>query len=197
MRDVRVAEDEPPRPEDFRQERQAEEDRDRQPGQERASAGRHEASLQSPSCPRPRPGNPSAGRVSPSVAGFAVLSVYFTGFFPPFGNPNELSRLEAVYAFVEQGTFSIDGAIPVLGDHEDKAVSGGHFYSNKAPGLTFAAIPVYRALRVFFPAPKSPWDAVFVLVRILTVSLLSTLAAGEVRRASAARQGRRPCSSSP
>ncbi len=55
-------------------------------------------------------------------------------------------------------------------------MSGGHFYSNKAPGLTFAAIPVYRALRVFFPAARSPWDAVFVLVRILTVSLLYTLA---------------------
>jgi hypothetical protein len=111
-----------------------------------------------------------------AVAGFAVLSVSFTGFFPPFGNPNEISRLETVYAFVEQGTFSIDGAIPVLGNHEDKAVSGGRFYSNKAPGLTFAAIPVYRALRIFFPAPKSPWDAVFVLVRVLTVSLLFALA---------------------
>jgi hypothetical protein len=111
-----------------------------------------------------------------AVAGFAVLSVYFSGVFPPSGNPNELSRLETVYAFVEQGTFSIDGAIPVLGNHEDKAVSAGHFYSNKAPGLSFAAIPVYRALRIFFPAPKSPWDAIFVLVRVLTVSLLCTLA---------------------
>ncbi|HLN58833.1 MAG TPA: hypothetical protein VK416_09745, partial [Thermoanaerobaculia bacterium] len=126
------------------------------------------------SSPAPREPERRAGFAS--VAGFAVLSVYFTGFFPPFGNPNELSRLEAVYAFVEQGTFSIDRAIPVLGNHEDKAISAGRFYSNKAPGLTFAAIPVYRALRIFFPAPRSPWDAVFVLVRILTVSLLYTLA---------------------
>jgi hypothetical protein len=111
-----------------------------------------------------------------AVAGFAVLTLYFTGLFPPFGNPNELSRLEMVFAFVEQGTFRIDGAIPVLGDHEDKAVSGSHFYSNKAPGLAFAAIPVYRVLRVFFPPPRSASDAVFVLLRILTVSFLCVVA---------------------
>src|SRR6266542_4299957 len=124
--------------------------------------------------PAPREAERRAGLAA--AAGFFLLSIYFTGLFPPFGNPNELSRLEAVYAFVEQGTFSIDGAIPVLGNHEDKAVSGGHFYSNKAPGLAFAAIPVYRALRVFFPAPTSSSDTVFVLLRILTISLLFSIA---------------------
>src|SRR6266496_1301625 len=124
--------------------------------------------------PAPREAERRAGLAA--AAGFFLLSIYFTGLFPPFGNPNELSRLEAVYAFVEQGTFSFDGAIPVLGNHEDKAVSGGHFYSNKAPGLAFAAIPVYRALRVFFPAPTSSSDTVFVLLRILTISLLFSIA---------------------
>ena len=111
-----------------------------------------------------------------AAAGFFLLSVYFTGFFPPFGNPNERSRLEAVYAFVELGTFSIDRVIPVLGNHEDKAIWQGHFYSNKAPGLAFAAIPIYRALRVFFPAPVSDSATIFVLLRVLTVSLLFSVA---------------------
>lgn len=111
-----------------------------------------------------------------AVAVFAFLAVYFTGGFPPFANPNELSRLETVFAFVELKTFQIDGAIPVLMDHEDKSYSGGHFYSNKAPGLAFAAIPVYRALRLVFPRPRSATDAIFVLVRILTVSFLTVLA---------------------
>ena len=92
---------------------------------------------------------------------FAFLSIFFTGQFAPFANPNELSRLQAVYSFVENGTFAIDGAIAVFGDHEDKSVWDGHFYSNKAPGLTFAAIPVYRALRVFFPRPESRFAPVF------------------------------------
>jgi len=110
------------------------------------------------------------------VAAFALTAVYFGGLFPPFANPNELSRLETVYAAVELSTFRIDGAIAVLGDHEDKAVSEGHFYSNKAPGLALAALPVYRLLRVFFPVPRSPSAAIFVWLRILTVSSICVLA---------------------
>src|SRR5512141_1019914 len=110
------------------------------------------------------------------LAAFAAISVLFTGLFPVFQNPNETSRFEAVYAFVETGTFSIDGAIPLFGDHEDKSLSGGRFYSNKAPGLIFAAVPVYRALRLFLPAPRSAFDPIFVLTRICTVTLVSLVA---------------------
>jgi hypothetical protein len=105
-----------------------------------------------------------------TIGAFALLAVYFSGQFPPFANPNELSRLETIYAVVEQGTFAIDGAIPVLGDHEDKSVTAGRFYSNKAPGLSFAAIPVYRLLRVFWPRPRAAGDFIFVLLRLLVVT---------------------------
>jgi hypothetical protein len=110
------------------------------------------------------------------LAAFAFTAIFFTGQFPPFANPNELSRLEAVYAAAELRTLSIDGAIPVLGDHEDKSVSNGRFYSNKAPGLALAAVPVYKLLRLVFPKPHAASDAVFVWLRLLTVSLASVLA---------------------
>jgi len=110
------------------------------------------------------------------VAGFALLTIYFSGQFPPFANPNELTRLETVYAFVEKGTLAIDDVIPVLGDHEDKASVDGRTYSNKAPGLALAAIPVYRFLRVFWPAPRSAADNLFVLLRILIVSTVCVAA---------------------
>jgi hypothetical protein len=110
------------------------------------------------------------------AAGFALLLLYFTGQFPPFADPNELSRLETVYAVVEHGTFAIDAAIPVLGDHEDKAISAGHYYSNKAPGLALAAIPVYRLLRVFWPRPHTAADTIFILLRLLVVSSVCILA---------------------
>ena len=58
---------------------------------------------------------------------FAFVSVLFTGQVRPFPNPNELSRFEAIYSFVEDGTFRIDAAIGRLGDHEDKSLSEGHF----------------------------------------------------------------------
>lgn len=101
---------------------------------------------------------------------FAALEIVFSGIFPGFANPNELSRVEAVYAFVEDGTFRIDRAVERFGSHDDMALSNGHFYSNKAPGLTFAAIPVYRLLRCVFPPPRTPFDPIWVLLRILVVT---------------------------
>lgn len=116
------------------------------------------------------------GAVEVVVAVFALLTIYFTGVFPPHPNVNELSRFQAVVAFVERGTFAIDEELRRLGDHEDKAAWGGHFYSNKAPGLAFAAMPVYRALRSFFPPPRSGTDAIFIWMRLLTVSAVSIFA---------------------
>lgn len=117
------------------------------------------------------------------LVGFALVTVWFTGVFPPFVNPNELSRLDMVYAVVEQGTFRIDDALHVLGEHEDRASSGGHFYSNKAPGLALAAIPVYRLLRVFLPPPRSGSAPLLVYVLpLLTVSALSVAALWRLSR---------------
>ena len=113
---------------------------------------------------------------------FGATLVYFTGFFPPTNNPNELSRIEAVVAWVETGTFSIDGVIPRLGDSMDKSVWNGRFYSNKAPGLIFAAIPIYRALRIFLPQPRTAFSTPFVLVRLATVSLVSLVALARLLR---------------
>ncbi len=108
---------------------------------------------------------------------FAFLLVYYRGVFSPWANPNELSRFEQVIAMAEWNTFSIDRAIAALGDHEDKSVSNGRFYSNKAPGLAFAAYPVYRLLRVVFPMPDfGTANTIFWLMRLLTVSLVCLLA---------------------
>ena len=123
---------------------------------------------------------PAARRIV--VLAFALTAIYFTGFFPPGDNPNELSRIQAIVAFVEHGTFSIDETLRRFGSQEDKSVSGGHFYSNKAPGLIFAGIPVYRLLRFVFPQPERGSAAIFVVVRLLTVSLASVLALARFAR---------------
>jgi hypothetical protein len=111
------------------------------------------------------------------VGAFAILTTYFTGVFPVRPNPNDLSRFETVVAMGEWKTFSIDRAITLLGDHEDKSASGGLFYSNKAPGLAFAAYPIYLALRLVLPVPASGTSGlVFYGIRLLTVSLTSIIA---------------------
>lgn len=117
-----------------------------------------------------------------TLATFAALSVLFSGAFPPFTNPNELSRYESVVAAADHFTFAIDSVVPVLGDHEDKSVSGGRTYSNKAPGLAFAAIPVYKLLRAAFPPPRSAGEPVFWVLRVLTVSLLCVWALARLAR---------------
>ncbi|HYX21699.1 MAG TPA: hypothetical protein VFA98_12715 [Thermoanaerobaculia bacterium] len=115
-----------------------------------------------------------SGRAAAVAIGvFAALCLYFSGVFPPWANPNELSRFEAVVAMADDGTLSIDAAIARLGDHEDKSVANGRFYSNKAPGLAFAAYPVYRLLRLALPPPSPGTGSLaFVLTRLLTVSLV-------------------------
>ncbi len=122
---------------------------------------------------------------------FALSGVWFTGFFPPANNPNELSRIEAVVAFVEHGTFSIDAVIPRLGDTMDKSVWNGRFYSNKAPGLIFAGVAVYRLLRVFFLQPAVGTSMVFALMRLVTVTLAGLIALARLTRRLEEDPGRR------
>jgi hypothetical protein len=140
----------------------------------------------------------SSGRPAPFaaagvLAAFAFVTVFFVNLFPPRSasefspSPNEFSRYELVVSMAEHRTFSIDRALAEFGDFEDKAVFGGHAYSNKAPGLSFAALPVYLALRpVLGPARPGRATAMFYALRLCTVSLATLLAlavlAGRLRR---------------
>jgi hypothetical protein len=111
------------------------------------------------------------------LVAFGFLSLDFTGAFPPFSNPNELSRLESVVAAVDDGTLAIDSAIARLGDHEDKSSSDGRTYSNKAPGLALAAVPIYRLLRFALDAPATPGaDPIVFWLRFLTVTAVCLVA---------------------
>lgn len=55
---------------------------------------------------------------------------------------NQNSRLALTRAVVEQGVLSIDDSHHTTGD---KSVRDGHYYSDKAPGASFLAVPAYAA----------------------------------------------------
>jgi len=67
-----------------------------------------------------------------------VLGAY--AYFYQAGGWNQNARFDLVRAIVEHGTLAIDAYAENTGD---KAERDGHFYSDKAPGVSLMAVPVY------------------------------------------------------
>lgn len=77
-------------------------------------------------------------RRSISIA-LAVLVWFSCAWFGSWElNPNNATRLFAAISLVEQGDATIDEFAPLT---IDKAQFGGHFYLDKAPGMTLMAVP--------------------------------------------------------
>ena len=77
------------------------------------------------------------------VLGIVVLAIYC--YTPPrWQDWNQDSRFDLTLALVERGTVRIDAYVANTGDY---AEFEGHYYSDKAPGLSFLAVPVYAATR--------------------------------------------------
>ncbi|WP_437340816.1 hypothetical protein, partial [Corallococcus exercitus] len=94
--------------------------------------------------PAPRaPGLPRA-----VWATVAALYVVLFPYHPGLRSPNELCRLWQTRALVEDGTLEINRALRDYGPVGDLSVMDGRYYPSKAPLLSFAAVPVYAALRV-------------------------------------------------
>ena len=67
------------------------------------------------------------------------------------GNPNNATRLFAAVSLVEDGDATIDEFAPLT---IDKAQFGGHFYLDKAPGMTLMALPAV-ALATWWTGERS------------------------------------------
>ena len=80
---------------------------------------------------------------------FAAAMVVMSAMHNANTSWNVNSRMALVFAVVDNGTFAIDryeGANEVL-PTGDKAAFGGHFYSDKAFGVSLLCVPVYAAMR--------------------------------------------------
>jgi 4-amino-4-deoxy-L-arabinose transferase-like glycosyltransferase len=101
-------------------------------------------------------------------------------YFYEGGGWNQNSRFDLLRAIVERHTLQIDAYYENTGD---KAHFQGHYYSEKAPGLVFLAVPVALAgrqvLRVSGNDPQSPRGEVALsyLVTAGAVALPTALAA--------------------
>ncbi len=100
-----------------------------------------------------------------------IFFVSYAYFFQGGGwNPN--SRFDLTRALAEQHTLAIDDYV---GNTGDWAYFNGHYYTNKAPGLSLLAVPVWIATDILLPSTttldaRAWWTNVFV--NALPASLL-------------------------
>jgi hypothetical protein len=80
----------------------------------------------------------------------AILLLCYAYIFPRWADPNQNSRLNMVFAVVEDGTFQIDRYVANTVDY---ARVGEHYYSDKAPGAALLGIPIYAALAPLLDTP--------------------------------------------
>src|SRR5947207_11493454 len=83
----------------------------------------------------------------------AIAYLYVFPWFPRIQSANELPRVYLVKAIVEDHTFAIDRGVAIWGTTADVSPSGGHLYSNKAPGSSLLAVPAYAVVRAVAGEP--------------------------------------------
>ncbi len=109
------------------------------------------------------------------LVAIACAYLYIFPYFPKLGSANELPRVFLVEAMVRDHTFAIDRSVArtdLVMDLSDVSTSGGHTYSNKAPGSALLALPVYAAVYAIDGEPSMP---VAIWICRITTGVIPTL----------------------
>lgn len=83
---------------------------------------------------------------------FWLVVLAYAYFIPSSLDWNTESHLYPTFSIVDHHTLSIDRYQVGLGD---KSFTRGHYYSDKAPGISFLAVPIYAVLRLVLPSVKA------------------------------------------
>lgn len=78
----------------------------------------------------------------------ATAYLYVFPYFPKIHSANELPRVYLTRALVDEHRIAIDTGVARWGGTADVSPSGGHSYSNKAPGSSLLAMPAYAAAKL-------------------------------------------------
>lgn len=92
-----------------------------------------------------------AGRSPTLLVGLALFVTY--AYFVAPAAWNENSRFNLVRSLVERRRIDID---PYHRNTGDKSIHDGHYYSDKAPGASFLAVPPYAAYYAYLRATGRP-----------------------------------------
>ena len=90
------------------------------------------------------------------LVAIALAYLYLFPYFPRIHSANELPRVYLVKAIADEGRFEIDTGVRTWGGTADVSPSKGHSYSNKAPGSSFLAVPVYAVVSWIAGPPSLP-----------------------------------------
>ncbi|NVB78840.1 MAG: hypothetical protein HOV81_10630 [Kofleriaceae bacterium] len=88
------------------------------------------------------------------LAAIAIAYLWVVPYFPRIQSANELPRVYLVKAIVHDGTFAIDRGVARWGGTADVSPHAGHVYSNKAPGSSLLAVPVYAVVSTVAGEPS-------------------------------------------
>lgn len=115
----------------------------------------------------------------------AILYLYCFPYYPKIHSANELPRAYLVKAIVDHGTFAIDDGVQRWGATADCSPSRGHQYSNKAPGSSLLAVPVYALVKLVSGSEPSLATTMWlcrVTTGIIPTLLLLLMLQGFLRR---------------
>lgn len=116
---------------------------------------------------------------------FFILIISYAYFYQSIWNDNAISRISLTLSLIEDGSVTINK----YQEHTiDKAKYKGNYYSDKAPGLSFTALPLVAVsktlLRLFGKNPhlndgKLNWRLLFILYfcTVFTSGLFTAIAA--------------------
>lgn len=100
---------------------------------------------------------PSTRNQRLGIALFWLLVVAYAYVIPTEPSFNTESHLYVAFSIVDHGTVNIDHYARRLGD---ESFWHGHYYSDKAPGLSLIAVPVYAAAEALLHQRAQPYGAV-------------------------------------
>lgn len=115
-------------------------------------------------------------RLPALILGLAVFAAMAIPYHPHTGwNVN--TRLNLIFALVEQGTLAIDAYhdTPPY-DTNDKAYFDGHYYSDKIFGMSLPALPVYALAHALHGGPL-PFHAAHYLLKTVSAALPGAIGA--------------------
>ena len=98
------------------------------------------------------------------LCGLVLCQLAYSWMYSAISVPNERTRSYLTIAIVDHGTFAIDEPLRRFGRVYDLANFAGHYYTDKAPGASLLAVPIYALARIAKPA------AAFSIVDVINLA---------------------------